>query len=51
MGEFMAFADLPGTGGTDMSEIEKAEGYLAHKWGLTGQLEEVHPYKNTPPTA
>ena len=51
MGEFMAFADLPGTGGTDMSEIEKAEGYLAHKWGLTGQLEEVHPYKNTPPTS
>ena len=50
MGEFMTFADLPGTGGTDMSEIEKAEGYLAHKWGLTGQLENAHPYKNTPPT-
>ena len=50
MGEFMTFAALPGTGGTDISEIEKAEGYLAHKWGLTGQLENTHPYKNTPPT-
>ena len=49
MGEFMAFADLPGTGGTDMSEIEKAEGYLAHKWDH-GSLPAEHPYKNTPPT-
>ena len=51
MGEFMAFADLPGTGVTDMSEIEKAEGYLAHKWGHTGSLPADHPYKNTPPTS
>jgi len=50
MGEFMAFAELPGTGGTDMSEIEKAEGYLAHKWGH-GSLPADHPYKNTPPTS
>jgi hypothetical protein len=51
MAEFMSFAALPGTGGTDMSEIEKAEGYLAHKWGLTGSLLSTHPYKNTPPTS
>ena len=31
-------------------EIEKAEGYLAHKWGLEGNLDSSHPYKSTPPT-
>jgi hypothetical protein len=25
------------------------EGYLAHKWGLTANLPNDHPYKNTPP--
>jgi hypothetical protein len=25
------------------------EGYLAHKWGLTGSLAASHPYKNAPP--
>lgn len=50
MGEFFTVADLPGTGGTDMSAIEKAEGYLAHKWGLTGNLPNTHPYKNSAPT-
>lgn len=28
---------------------EKMEGYLAHKWGLTGNLSAGHPYKSTPP--
>jgi hypothetical protein len=33
---------------------EKVEGYLAHKWGLTGDLPGAspgpeHPYKNSPP--
>ena len=50
LAEFFAVADLPGTGGTDMSTIEKAEGYLAHKWGRTSALQLSHPYKNTPPT-
>ena len=27
------------------SEIEKIEGYLAHKWGLTGALADNHAYK------
>ena len=49
MAEFFAVADLPGTGGTDISDIEKAEGYLAWKWGLEGQLPSGHPYKSSPP--
>ena len=28
---------------------EKIEGYLAHKWGLTGELPTDHPYKNDAP--
>ena len=50
MAEFFTVADLPGTGGTDMSTIEKAEGYLAHKWGRTSALPDEHPYKNSAPT-
>ena len=41
---------LIGTGGTDISEIEKAEGYLAWKWGLVSNLPSGHPYKNSRPT-
>lgn len=32
------------------TQIEKAEGYLAHKWGLEGNLDSLHPYKTSPPT-
>ena len=49
LAEFIAVADIPGTGGTDLSELQKAEGYLAHKWGLAISLPDTHPYKNTPP--
>ena len=28
---------------------ERLEGYLAHKWGLTGGLPALHPYKTSPP--
>lgn len=49
LAEFMVVADLPGTGGTDMSIIEKAEGYLAHKWGRTSALPSDHPYKSLIP--
>lgn len=31
------------------SNRERIEGYLAHKWGLTGSLPANHPYKTTPP--
>ena len=49
MAEFFSVADLPGTGGTDISTFEKAEGYLAHKWGLTSSLPVSHPYKTSAP--
>jgi len=50
LGEFFTVADIPGTGGTDISDIEKAEGYLAWKWGLVSSLPSDHPYKNSAPT-
>ena len=49
MAEFFSVADVPGTGGTDISTFEKAEGYLAHKWGLTSGLPVSHPYKSSAP--
>lgn len=49
LAEFFAVADIPGTSGTDMSNIEKAEGYLAHKWGLSSSLPTNHPYKTLIP--
>ena len=50
LAEFFAVAGIPGSGSTDISDIEKAEGYLAHKWGLEGNLPDDHPYKNLAPT-
>jgi hypothetical protein len=49
LAEFLTFAGLPGTGGTDVSHVERIEGYLAHKWGRTGSLPSDHPYKSTAP--
>lgn len=49
LAEFFAVADIPGTGGTDITDVEKAEGYLAHKWGLTSLLPLSHPYKSSSP--
>ena len=31
------------------ADREKLEGYLAHKWGLAGNLPVSHPYKNAAP--
>jgi hypothetical protein len=31
------------------SDREKVEGYLAHKWGLSANLDPAHPYKNAAP--
>jgi hypothetical protein len=31
------------------TDRQKMEGYLAHKWGLTGNLSASHPHKTTPP--
>jgi len=49
LGEFFAVADIPGTSGTDLTHLIKAEGYLAHKWGLTSSLPNDHLYKNSAP--
>jgi len=49
LAEFFAVADIPGTSGTDISTLEKAEGYLAHKWGLESSLPISHPYKTSAP--
>jgi hypothetical protein len=32
------------------SDIEKVEGYLAHKWGMTANLPGGHPYKSVAPS-
>ena len=48
--EFMVSDGQPGIGSGNKMYIEKAEGYLAHKWGLTSSLPVSHPYKNTAPT-
>ena len=31
------------------SDRQKVEGYLAHKWGITGSLPGGHPFKSSPP--
>ena len=49
MAEFFTVASIPGTGGTNISTFQKAEGYLAHKWGLTSSLASGHPYKSSAP--
>ncbi|OUV63921.1 MAG: hypothetical protein CBC82_03825, partial [Cellvibrionales bacterium TMED122] len=33
------------------SDRQKIEGYLAHKWGLTGALSDSHPFKSNQPTS
>ena len=50
MAEFFTVADVPGTGGTDITDVQKAEGYIAHKWGLEGSLPVGHPYKSAAPS-
>ena len=36
---------------TNTTYHEQIEGYLAHKWGLAGNLPSTHSYKNAPPTS
>lgn len=45
-GKMMEILAVPTT--TDRAKIE---GYLAHKWGLTGNLNGSHPYKTNAPKA
>jgi hypothetical protein len=43
--EVVAVSSAPST-----DTRQKLEGYLAHKWGLTANLPETHPYKHQIPT-
>jgi len=49
MAEYFHVAGAPGTGGNDITDVLKAEGYIAHKWGLEGNLPSDHPYKSSAP--
>jgi hypothetical protein len=49
MAEYFHVAGVPGSGGTNIDDVIKAEGYLAHKWGLTSSLPSSHPYKTSAP--
>jgi hypothetical protein len=49
MAEYFHVAGAPGTGGTDITDVIKAEGYIAHKWGLESNLPVSHPYKSSAP--
>ena len=49
MAEFFSVASIPGTGSTDISTVIQAEGYLAHKWNLAGNLPSDHTYKSSAP--
>ena len=49
MAEYFHVAGAPGSGGTNIDDVKKAEGYLAHKWGLEGNLPADHPYKTSAP--
>jgi hypothetical protein len=46
-GDYCEFVIIKG--GVTTSNIEKIEGYLAHKWGISSQLSSSHTYKNSPP--
>ena len=35
---------------SNANDITKVEGYIAHKWGLSGSLPSNHAYKSAPPT-
>lgn len=35
---------------SDLTQTEKIEGYLAHKWGIDGNLDSSHPYALSAPT-
>lgn len=36
-------------GVTSVADRQRMEGYLAHKWGLAGDLPAAHPFKSAPP--
>ena len=48
-GELLLVAGERGVTGDKKRYVDQAEGYLAWKWGLQGNLPSSHPYKNNPP--
>ena len=46
VGEIIGLSALSG-----ISDREKIEGYLAHKWGISGSLPIGHPYKSIAPSS
>jgi hypothetical protein len=44
-----ALCELMVFGVQDVTLRQQAEGYLAHKWGLTAELPSDHPWKSSPP--
>lgn len=49
-GELLLFNGDPSAFQDVWRYSRQAEGYLAWKWGLQGNLPSGHPYKNSPPT-
>lgn len=54
VGKYTAYGDadwgeLVFTENLTPANSDKMEGYLAHKWGLAGDLPNSHPYKNNAP--
>ena len=48
-GELLLYSGECGTSSDNYEYRYQAEGYLAHKWGLTSVLPSNHPYKTTQP--
>lgn len=41
---FVIVGTMPST-----PDLDRINGYFAHRWGLTASLDAMHPYKTTPP--
>ena len=50
MAEYFHYSSYVGGDTNNYNEVWKAEGYLAHKWGLQGLLPSNHPYRHNAPT-
>ena len=48
-GDYIIYEVVATNGQLSMSNRQKIEGYLAHKWGLTANLPAGHPYKTAVP--
>lgn len=48
--EIISGTSSGGSSELSSDDIDKLFGYAAHKWGLTANLDAMHPYKTTPPS-